>query len=109
MAADPVKNTLFLRQLYSELAREVGGTLDDIAAFPHPVIADACLSRVDQRGLRNTASTYKEVWDTSFPNEMSSFNSRDDSQYGLPLGVSGSMGGSARRSPPAAHFEGSLC
>ncbi len=68
--SDPLKNTLFLLQLYSEYAKIIPATLNEIAAFPHPVIVDACLFTSD---YGNTPNTYKEVWDQTLPKNLSSF------------------------------------
>ena len=69
-ATDPLNNTMFLLQLYSEYAYDVPGTLDEVAAFPRPVIPDACLFTSD---YGNTPNTYKEVWDGSYERFLSSF------------------------------------
>jgi hypothetical protein len=69
-ASDPLKKTMYLLQLYSEYAKDVKGTLDQIAAFSVPVTTDACLFTST---YGNTANTYKEVWDESFKRNLSSF------------------------------------
>jgi hypothetical protein len=68
--SDPLKNTFFLLQLYSELAKEIPATLTSIKAFPHPVTVDACLFTST---YGNTPNTYKEVWDQSLAQGFSSF------------------------------------
>jgi hypothetical protein len=69
-ASDPLKNTFFLLQLYSEYAKKIPQTLTEIAAFPYPVTVDACLFTST---YGNTPTTYQEVWDQSFAKNFSSF------------------------------------
>jgi hypothetical protein len=69
-ASDPLKKTMFLLQLYSEYAKDVNGTLDQLVAFPVPVISDACLFTST---YGNTSNTYKEVWEESSKRDISSF------------------------------------
>lgn len=68
--SDPLKNTLFLLQLYSELANAIPATLNSIAAFGSPVNVGSCLFTST---YGNTPNTYKEVWDQSFAKGFGSF------------------------------------
>jgi hypothetical protein len=68
--SDPLKNTFFLLQLYSELANQIPQTLSSIVSFSSPVTVDACLFTST---YGNTPNTYKEVWDQSFANKLGSF------------------------------------
>jgi hypothetical protein len=68
--SDPLKNTFFLLQLYSELATAIPATLNSIASFGSPVTVDSCLFTST---YGNTPNTYKEVWDQSFAKGFGSF------------------------------------
>lgn len=68
--SDPLKNTLYLLQLYSELAGQIPDTLNRVKAFPHPVNVGACLFTST---YGNTPNTYKEVWDQTFAKGIGSF------------------------------------
>lgn len=68
--SDPLKNTFFLLQLYSELAKEIPATLSEIEAFGYPVTVDACLFTST---YGNTPNTYKEVWDQAYAKGFGSF------------------------------------
>ncbi|KAB8162235.1 hypothetical protein FH609_024375 [Streptomyces sp. 3MP-14] len=72
-AADPLRNTVFGYQLYSELAPDVNGALDATVNFGHPILVGACLFQggIDQ-GWGNTPNTYKEVWDGTAARDLSS-------------------------------------
>jgi hypothetical protein len=68
--SDPLKNIVFLLQLYSELANDVSGTMSSVAAFSSPVNVDSCLFTST---YGNTPNTYKEVWDQSLAKNLGSF------------------------------------
>ena len=68
--SDPLRNTLFLLQLYSEYANRIPQTMSEIVNSPFPVIVDSCLFTSP---YGNTPNTYKEVWDQSYDNGLSSF------------------------------------
>lgn len=69
-ASDPLKNTLFLLQLYSELATAIPQTLNSVVAFPYPVNVGSCLFTST---YGNTPNTYKEVWDQTYAKEIGSY------------------------------------
>lgn len=62
--ADPLKDIVFGFQLYSELAKDVNGALNQAAAFDHPIIVGTCyFGSGITSGYGNTPTTYRQVWD----------------------------------------------